>query len=590
MLLELEQHDELDKLFDQFDQDAMAEWAYSRALLAFRLEGDSERARHLLTQAQQGNAHAPAYLTGDRPLPHDLPGYFAYGGDDEAVLYAAEYLPAWRNTSGAISWLRKTLKVSPAASAPQRRRPKWRQLKAALLQLPQCEDEVWEIDLRAVDAPSLVDNAADKPWTLMIANASEGTMLAFVPFVGRPKDAEIWDELLEAMQHPPDDQPHRPAEIRVARKTWHKAWSARLGQLDVGCRLSEALKHIEDLLAQVPPPAEMLQRLAADASSAGDGPDIEELPLHAGEIWQAGVRRLPTWVEVDGQPQRPWMVLVADVASEFVLVTEILDTRPDPEQFWQLIRKAICAPGVGEPHLPGVVEVAEEDDRQYLAAKLEPCGVRCVASDGLQVVDTLASELVEHLADPNQLQPLIHSPGMTPVQLGSFFVAAAEFYRNAPWRRISADSVIQIDCDHYSSGRWYAAVMGQSGQQLGVAFYEDLDLISGLIAGTLSDEEAARRTSCISMTYGEVFDMSPLDFDAAEEHSWPVAGPEAYPAVVRVNPGLALRTPLKWELELVEGCLRAIPDFIRRDVAGSALEVVTATGKLNLRLELLNDN
>jgi hypothetical protein len=30
-----------------------------------------------------------------------------------------------------------------------------------------------------------------------------------------------------------------------------------------------------------------------------------------------------------------------------------------------------------------------------------------------------------------------------------------------------------------------------------------------------------------------------------------VAGPEAYPLVVRINPGLAMRPPLVWELELL---------------------------------------
>jgi hypothetical protein len=53
-----------------------------------------------------------------------------------------------------------------------------------------------------------------------------------------------------------------------------------------------------------------------------------------------------------------------------------------------------------------------------------------------------------------------------------------------------------------------------------------------------------------------------LGENAAEKHGWTVAGPEAYPMVIRINPGLAMRPPLVWELELLEGCLRTIPDFL----------------------------
>lgn len=66
----------------------------------------------------------------------------------------------------------------------------------------------------------------------------------------------------------------------------------------------------------------------------------------------------------------------------------------------------------------------------------------------------------------------------------------------------------------------------------------------------------------------EAFDISPFDHDAIEKHSWPVASPEAYPLVLRINPGAAMRAPLVWELELIEDCLRAIPPFLEVKSAG----------------------
>ena len=66
-----------------------------------------------------------------------------------------------------------------------------------------------------------------------------------------------------------------------------------------------------------------------------------------------------------------------------------------------------------------------------------------------------------------------------------------------------------------------------------------------------------------------------------------MAGPEAYPLVIRVNPGLAMRPPLVWELELLEGCLRTIPEFLTEKNAVLAKTVAAASGKLTVRLSWL---
>jgi hypothetical protein len=67
-----------------------------------------------------------------------------------------------------------------------------------------------------------------------------------------------------------------------------------------------------------------------------------------------------------------------------------------------------------------------------------------------------------------------------------------------------------------------------------------------------------------------------------------VARPDAYPEVFHKERGLALRPPLAWELELLEGCLRAVPEFVIRrrqdDPAREELTVPVASGPLRLAL------
>jgi len=98
-----------------------------------------------------------------------------------------------------------------------------------------------------------------------------------------------------------------------------------------------------------------------------------------------------------------------------------------------------------------------------------------------------------------------------------------------------------------------------------------------------------RHTSGLSVTYGEEFEIALPDLAAAEKFGWPVAGPEAYPCAMRINPGMAVRTPLVWELELLESVLRAVPVFIDAKTDGLAKTVPTATGELTLKLSWLEE-
>ncbi len=78
--------------------------------------------------------------------------------------------------------------------------------------------------------------------------------------------------------------------------------------------------------------------------------------------------------------------------------------------------------------------------------------------------------------------------------------------------------------------------------------------------------------------------MPVRDLDAAEQLGWQVAGPEAYPFVVRISPGMATRPPLVWELELLEGCLRTIPTFLAQQQSALSTKATTGISELTMRL------
>jgi tetratricopeptide (TPR) repeat protein len=436
-LLHLDRLDELDELLSAYDENSTT-WAYTRALLGFRREGDTPAQRKTLQAAKKVNKHVAAYLLGHETLPPEPPALYSPGDRDDAVLYVASNLSAWKSTPGALAWLRERIGTS-------RKR---------------------KIKLPAPIGPSA------------------------------------------------------------------------LGE-------------------------ERLRRLPREL-----------------DTWQADFRQFSRRIEVAGERIRPWMVLVSSQTRELVLAHSLFPTEDPPEasRLWDVMVEAMETPAAGEPHRPTEIRVRGGAPWTELEEHLEAIGVTCSPSDELDQIDSLFDDLIRFMAGAEQ-PGLLDMPGVNADQVGQFYEVAAEFYRRAPWRSLAYESVIRIECDRYDSGPWFGVIMGQSGLTLGLALYEDLALLRRMWAGKLSDEQGARKTVALTITYDDEMSMAEADLVAIEEHGWTIAGPEAYPSIFRKERGLSMRPPLSWEIDLMSACLRALPDFVlRRSPDDTTRELVRVPG------------
>ena len=105
-LLDVGRDDQAAELIEHYNDDASAAWAYASALIAFRRQGDSEDARQLLAEAKSTNPHVPAYLTGKKKMPRQLPDTIGFGDESEAISFVGDYGSSWLQTPKAIDWLR----------------------------------------------------------------------------------------------------------------------------------------------------------------------------------------------------------------------------------------------------------------------------------------------------------------------------------------------------------------------------------------------------------------------------------------------------------------------------------------------------
>jgi tetratricopeptide (TPR) repeat protein len=384
----------------------------------------------------------------------------------------------------------------------------------------------------------------------------------------------------------PRDQPNyyspgEPTEAIIYAGTFLGGWKSTPGALTW-------LKAVEKGARKKP---------ARSSKSRAKGP-TDEVKLRLGklrqdfDVWQADRRQLANWVEVAGEPILPWVVLITSRSSDLILAYDLTGEEPTADILWDQLAQAMKKPMMGKPHRPSALQFVPDPFWDDLVPHLDAIGIACEPTAELDQLNVVFEALQEQLGVSSP-PGLLEMPGIEPKHVAGFYQAAAEFYRKAPWRLIGYENAIKVECDRFESGPWYAVVMGQSGLTMGVALYDDLAALRRLWTNDLSDEENARETVALTVTFDMETEIPAPDLKATREHGWEVAGPEAFPAIFRKERGMTMRPPLGWELQLMEGCLRALPAFVARhrpdDLDPHAFPVPTASGTLNLVLSWIGD-
>jgi len=105
-LLKMNADNEAAELLKQYKNDeVLAIWCYTRALLTFRQKGNTATARNHLKKAIGVNRYVPKYLLGYEEMPEFLPSSYSPGSEEEAVICAERLADVWEETEGAMEWL-----------------------------------------------------------------------------------------------------------------------------------------------------------------------------------------------------------------------------------------------------------------------------------------------------------------------------------------------------------------------------------------------------------------------------------------------------------------------------------------------------
>ncbi len=287
------------------------------------------------------------------------------------------------------------------------------------------------------------------------------------------------------------------------------------------------------------------------------------------DTWLIAAAQLRTWLaSADATPHRPYVVLVLSADTGAVRESVITAAAPTPGEVWETLSKAMRRPlpNSGKPGVPQTLIVPSAELAQAILPALADAQLEIDVYEMPlpDEVGQIIQELEEHLRGDRKEHPaLVAVSGVTPELLQSFYSAAADYYRAAPWIRLNNYQVIALRYPAVSGQPYqYAMSMGQGGIEYGLAKYLRWeDVVRQFIED--DRQEMLPPGGLHSLFFGDMT-LAPFDdLDAIEQHGWEIAGPEAYPIPFIVLGPEEGRRPTREELEWYEAALRAIPLLAR---------------------------
>ncbi len=316
---------------------------------------------------------------------------------------------------------------------------------------------------------------------------------------------------------------------------------------------------------------------------------FKRLPQRTVEVWQGGIVRFPMWVDSetnpDGPPFRPTGVLWTSLRTGLVHLDFAKEgTRPTSEMALATFLEFGLKLANGLEGRPARVEVRDASLRDALAEPLAMLDTEVTLVDDLPAVRDALDNLEVH-ATGQRLRGLLESPGMSVDRLRAFASAAAAFFVARPWDHLTNEDLVIVDSEHAARDMRHVSVLGQGGQQFGLAFFDSRRAFERMLEAADAGRAASRAHG---VTFGAIDELPLADADAWQDHALPVAAPNAYPLPADLSRDGSMRRPDAHALTFSEALLRAFAETTEDDldVGTWRKRVQTFEGPIELTLSL----
>lgn len=279
--------------------------------------------------------------------------------------------------------------------------------------------------------------------------------------------------------------------------------------------------------------------------------------------WELEIFPFPGEI-TDDPAARPVAVLVG--SGPIVVHANVWPNAPaEPDKLALLLDREVQQAVESLGRAPRRVDTRFRDLTAALGPLLSPRGIDVRLVRELSEMSDAARHLVAHLTGVQGYMLSASHPAtwagwsLARDQIARLFRASAAFHRAAPWRIIGDDKPLRATTP--GGGEWYVMVLGNAGQEFGVALYSDMADIDDLFSAP--DARSAVRDMrgyVVSVTFDPKGELPPPMRREIREAGWEIAGPSAYPML------MVLGTPgggvTERQIEDLIAVLLAMPRFV----------------------------
>jgi hypothetical protein len=235
-LAEMGRDSELQKLLSEFDETSTF-WLFTKTLAAFRSDGDTIATRALLAQSRKANKHViPLLLSNEQQDEEAIPVYVA-GTRSEAEVYRSDFIGGWRQSPGAITWLRSVEVETARAASPKNRKVigPTAAVKKRLLKVDQQFGTEWQASIDRL--PTWVEESGHpvRPWSMLVVDHSEHLIIGQEMIASEPTPEQMFDHIVRSIEKPLIGKPHRPSEIQVLETPLWETIRPHLQEIGIDC-------------------------------------------------------------------------------------------------------------------------------------------------------------------------------------------------------------------------------------------------------------------------------------------------------------------------------------------------------------------
>jgi hypothetical protein len=342
---------------------------------------------------------------------------------------------------------------------------------------------------------------------------------------------------------------------------------------------------------------------------------IARLPQANGEVWEVGRRRLNISIaEMERKGERHELLLAVHASGRGgVVQANIVPASAPSTALADFVLEAMRQPMIGKPRRPQLMRVNSQAEAEALAATLAAAGVQLEVSAPLVMLDALVEEMATEFGGGTgdyRTQAARAGESLSDEGLRELYSVARAFYRAKLWLDFGDEVMFEIKLQptNGDSKTLYGIIMGNMGQEFGLALYASLDDFRRFYEFSVQHIEQMEQTekamgkgrmskrrqqqedemlaklmsvSAVGLTFTPQRDVPPPLVEEAKQLRLPIANKSAFPLVMRLGAG-GMSVGSVSDLRDVYAATRAILDWDQRI---DAMDVddelgVTITSKL----------